>query len=214
MSEMEYHLCEHRIANSTGDTRRILPVVPEGARRILDIGCGAGQTLRAMDLKGAKGFGVDLDREVLALGGKLGGEFHLAQSQGERLPFQGGSFDLVFSRVALPYMDIPMALREMARVLRPGGILWVTMHPLWMLSWGAALSSPKKLAFEVYRLVNTSWFTICGRVFRYPLRRQRLESYQTERGMRRALGVAGFEEIVFQDEGHFLVTARKAENRA
>ncbi len=213
MSEMEYHLREAQIARSAGDTRRILPVVPRDARRVLDIGCGAGQTLLALDLRGVAAVGVDFDREALQLGRSLSEEFHFVQSQGEWLPFREGCFDLVFSRVAVPYMDIPRALGEMARVLRPGGSLWVTLHPLWMLSWPAAFSSPKALAFELYRLANTAWFTLCGGVFRYPLRRRRLESYQTERGMRLALGAAGFEGIAFEHGGHFLVTARKAMNR-
>jgi SAM-dependent methyltransferase len=207
---MEYHLREAEIARSAGDKRRILPIVPVGARRVLDIGCGAGQTLLALDLQGITAVGADLDREALGLGRKLSGKFHFVQSQGETLPFGEGCFDLVFSRVAVPYMDIPMALREMARVLRPGGSLWITLHPLWMLSWSAALASPKAFAFEMYRLVNTGWFTVSGSVFRYPLRRSRLESYQTERGMRLALREAGFEGVGFQHEGHFLATAQKA----
>lgn len=213
MSEMEYHLREAEIARSAGDKRRILPLVPADAKRVLDIGCGAGQTLLALDLGGITAVGADLDREALALGRKLSGEFHFVQSEGERLPFREGCFDLVFSRVAVPYMDIPQALGEMARVLRTGGSLWITLHPLWMLSWAAALSSPKAFAFEMYRLANTGWFTVSGRVFRYPLRRNRLESYQTERGMRVALRAAGFERVEFQHEGHFLAKARKAETK-
>ena len=46
----------------------------------------------------------------------------LVCAAGENLPFADERFDLVFSRVALPYMDINRALREIARVLKRGGL--------------------------------------------------------------------------------------------
>ena len=39
------------------------------------------------------------------------------------------SFDLVISRVSLPYTDIPQSLSEIARVLREDGRVWLSLHP-------------------------------------------------------------------------------------
>lgn len=210
MSAADYHLTELKIACTKGDVRKNLPPLPPKARRVLDIGCGAGQTLLAMELAGVQAVGVDCDFEALRLGYSMTEDICFLQSQGERLPFRAESFDLAFSRVALPYMDIPQALREMARVLRPEGSLWITMHPMSMLSWKIAVATPKTFAFEVYRLFNSVWFALFGKVFRYPLRWKRIESYQSERGMRIALHAAGFEAIAFERGANsFVVTARK-----
>lgn len=208
MSNAEYHLRELKIAQGT-DEQRNLPLVPKGVERILDVGCGAGQTLIALGVTGTHAVGVDYDLEALRLGQSLTARIDLLQSSGEQLPFRDEIFDFAYSRVALPYMDIGRAVREIARVLRPGGGVWLSLHPLSMLSWKSAFRSPKTLAFEVYRLVNTAAFTLSGRLFRYPLKRSRLESYQTERGMRLVLAAAGFGEIRFAHGHHFVVTARK-----
>ena len=52
----------------------------------------------------------------------------LAQADAERLPFVSGSFDRVLCVVVLPYVREELALREAARVLRPGGRLVLTAH--------------------------------------------------------------------------------------
>ena len=117
-----YHRMELRIALDGADSRRAMPVIPPGVTSILDVGCGAGQTLIASRLRPAvRAVGVDPDFEALALGRRLGAPVHLVHACGESLPFAADSFDMVISRVAVPYMRRGSALAEMARVLRPGG---------------------------------------------------------------------------------------------
>ncbi len=113
-----YHLSELRVALDTNNPRRILPDTTS-ARRILDIGCGAGQTLIATQPSGYC-FGIDIDPEALQLGRTQTDCIDFTQGVGEALPFRTGSFDLVISRVATPYMHIATALAEMRRVLEPG----------------------------------------------------------------------------------------------
>jgi SAM-dependent methyltransferase len=204
----EYHLAELAVARSTDDPRRILPDIPAAARRVLDIGCGAGQTLLACAAENRTSVGVDFDFDALRLGGSLQLPASLAQATGEQLPFRSASFDFVFSRVALPYMKIPTALAEIARVLQPGGRVWLTLHPLGMFSW-QSLSRPRSAVYELYRLCNTAALHWGGFQFRYPLRRSRTESYQTSAGIRRALQHAGFDEIrILRTAQHFVATAR------
>jgi len=209
--DSEYHLRELAVARSADDPRRVMPEIPDGARRVLDIGCGAGQTLVASDLKGAGAFGIDYDFSALQMGKSLGANVSLVQATGERLPFADRSFDFVFSRVALPYMRIPPALREIARVLVPGGRIWLSLHSLKMASWSHALSNPRRTAYEIYKLLNTAALHFGSSQYRYPLAKRRTESYQTTAGIRRALTRAGFTEIEIRRGAFFIVSAKKGE---
>ena len=96
-------------------TRRMLELaaLPEGAR-ILDMGAGAGETLRLLRESGFDAVGIDLAPRAPEV---LPGDFLAA-------PFLDGSFDAVISQCAFFLSgDVPGALREAARVLRPGGKL-------------------------------------------------------------------------------------------
>ena len=100
--------------------------------RVLDLGCGAGlDVLIAAQLVGPTGrvAGVDLSAEMLAIAeaGRAEGwfdavEFKLADV--EALPYPAGHFDAALSNGVLNLVpDKPRALREIFRVLRPGGWL-------------------------------------------------------------------------------------------
>lgn len=103
--------------------------------RVLDVGCGAGQELFPfVKERGALGVGID----VLPEAGKVGRELFAAHDEGRRfvfmraaaeaLPFGSESFDVVICRLALPYMNNRRTLREFARVLRRGGVLFLKTH--------------------------------------------------------------------------------------
>ena len=64
-----YHRLELSIATDPNDSRRVMPRVESRHRRILDIGCGAGQTLIGSNLSdNVMAVGVDVDHAALALG--------------------------------------------------------------------------------------------------------------------------------------------------
>jgi SAM-dependent methyltransferase len=91
-------------------------------RDVLDVGCGEGRFCRMLAARGARTIGIDPTVELIAEARRLqpGGVFH--EAGGEALPLSDASVDLVVSYVSL--VDIPdyrAAIREMARVLRPGG---------------------------------------------------------------------------------------------
>ena len=129
-SSIAYHQGELEVALDARNPHRLVPQ-PGDATAILDIGCGAGQTLVAIGAVG-RGVGVDIDVAALrvAARGPIGQPLKVAAAQGEHLPFAASAFDYVYSRVALPYMNIPVALAEMARVLQPEGHLWLALHPI------------------------------------------------------------------------------------
>jgi SAM-dependent methyltransferase len=207
--DLDYHLRELEVARSASDPRRAMPVIPEGCGRVLDVGCGAGQTLLASDLKGARGFGIEYDHDPLRLGKKMEPRIEFVRGSGESLPFTDGAFDFVISRVALPYMRVGVAVEEIARVLKPGGGIWFALHPIGMFSWRQRFGGPKQALYEMYRLVNTALLHAGAGQIRYLLNRSRMESYQTEDGMRRLLERCGFTSIRVSRGGHFVISARK-----
>jgi SAM-dependent methyltransferase len=113
----------------TEDEARLLGDV--GGRRVLDVGCGGGQTTRWLAERGADVVGFDLSAEQLRLARAMGGA-RVVRADAEALPFADGTFDLACSAYgALPFVaDSARVMREVARVLRPGG-RWVfsVTHP-------------------------------------------------------------------------------------
>lgn len=207
-SSLAYHQGELRVALDAANPQRLVPD-PGDAASILDIGCGAGQTIVALGC-GTRTTGVDIDVDALrfAATGAMGESLRVTAAQGEHLPFGDGAFDFVYSRVALPYMDIPAALREMHRVLRPGGRVWLALHPLAIPVAQFRRGNVRGKLYAAYVVVNGLWLHLTGRTFRLPA--GPCESIQTRRGMRVALTGAGFSRIAFTRSAlHFIVTAER-----
>lgn len=97
---------------------------------LLDVGCGSGQTMSWLRrlLPGWNAVGVDVALDGLHAARDGGGEHVLAASALE-LPFPDASFDLVITLDVLQHLPLNggdvMALREIRRVLRPEGVLFV-----------------------------------------------------------------------------------------
>ncbi|WP_298356799.1 class I SAM-dependent methyltransferase [Rhodoblastus sp.] len=96
--------------------------------RVLDIGCGDGALVRAFAALGATAVGVDPDPAMLSIARKLAEEAHVQatflQGRAESLPFPDASFDVATAMTVLCFIpDAKAAVREMARVVRPGGRL-------------------------------------------------------------------------------------------
>jgi SAM-dependent methyltransferase len=89
--------------------------------RVLDDGCGNGFLFDSGVASSATSLvGIDLSRGMLAKARKHGAR--LVRGDSTRLPFAAGSFDTVFARSLLHHLPEPAAgVREIARVLRPGG---------------------------------------------------------------------------------------------
>jgi ubiquinone/menaquinone biosynthesis C-methylase UbiE len=112
-------------------TRETLKRVPMSASsRVLDVGCGTGELLRRLRAKypDAALAGLDPVAEMLAVArDKLSGREDLRIGYADSLPWSAGTFDAVVSCNMFHYISHPVqALREMSRVLRPGGSLVLT----------------------------------------------------------------------------------------
>ncbi len=98
--------------------------------RVLDVGCGTGELLTRLAAKfpSSKLAGLDPVPEMLNVAkGKLSAEVDLRVGWANALPWNEGSFDVVVSCNMFHYITHPVAaIREMERVLRPGGQLVIT----------------------------------------------------------------------------------------
>jgi SAM-dependent methyltransferase len=95
---------------------------PDGrAGRALDVGCGAGRSTAAIAPYARRVVGVEPVPAMLAHCRRVAPDAGFVLGRAERLPFASGAFDLVTAAGSLNYADLPLALAEIARVLKDGG---------------------------------------------------------------------------------------------
>jgi SAM-dependent methyltransferase len=212
-SQIAYHLRELEIAKNPDSVHYSMPEIGPDDRAVLDIGCGIGQTfLASHPPPGALLVGIDIDRESLVYGKGNAPHIEFVHATAERLPFRSQLFDLVISRVSLPYTNIPRSLAEVERVLKTNGRIWITLHPFSMVRQDLARAVR---AFDVRDLIHCGYVVangvslhVTGRQF--PFVNSRFESFQTTGGIRRAVTRAGFRDVwVGSRHHHFVCTARK-----
>ncbi|HUQ31041.1 MAG TPA: class I SAM-dependent methyltransferase [Pyrinomonadaceae bacterium] len=102
-------------------------------KRLLEVGCGMGTDLLQFARGGASCTGVDLTPRSVEISslhlGLYGLRADFALCDGERLPFADESFDVVYSNGVLHHTpDTAQAVREVHRVLRPGGLARVMLY--------------------------------------------------------------------------------------
>jgi SAM-dependent methyltransferase len=91
---------------------------------LLDVGCGSGLALERAAARGARVAGLDIAPALLAVAAERVPEADLREGGLDSLPFASAAFDVVLALNALQFaFDPRAALREIARVLRPGGRL-------------------------------------------------------------------------------------------
>src|SRR5690606_20208321 len=115
--ERERHLPYHRML----DDLEVELVQRYGAGKdILEVGCGTGLILHRAAEVARSAIGIDLSGGMLAKAAARG--LRVAQASATALPIADASVDVAYSFKVLAHIpDIEGALREMARVVRPGG---------------------------------------------------------------------------------------------
>ena len=100
---------------------------PARTQRVLDFGCGIGNTTRALAsvFPAARIFGSDPSSDSISVArSRSADNLEFAQSDDARLPFDDASFDLAIAACVFHHIDASQHARwarEIARVLRPGG---------------------------------------------------------------------------------------------
>jgi len=102
--------------------------------RMLDVGCGTGANLELLSKYG-QAEGVDVSEEALAFCASRGLR-NVKKGRAEELPFDNQSFNIVTALDVVEHLDDDfLGLREMYRVLKPGGSA-VLFVPAFMFLWG------------------------------------------------------------------------------
>jgi ubiquinone/menaquinone biosynthesis C-methylase UbiE len=130
-------------------------VGPPANLRILDVGCGDAALTVSLAQRGALVTGVDADARMLAAGraraAASGVAPDLTQGDIRTLQFADDSFDIVLAMTVLCFVDdAELAVREMTRVLRPGGRLVISELGRWNL-WAARRRMSSWLGSRVWR---------------------------------------------------------------
>ena len=137
------------------DKLRYLPRVVDFSgyrgKRLLEVGCGIGTDLVRFASGGAQAVGVDLSATALGLARKnadySGVGLELGLANGEELPFQDASFDVVYAHGVLQYTADPRRMvAECHRVLKPDGQAIFMVYN--RISWLNALSKLMQVSLE------------------------------------------------------------------
>jgi len=204
-----------------------LPPVQE--QRILEIACGRGGFSRLLASRGGAVCGADFSASAVKIAKErllsypsLAANVSYTQADAQAMPFEDNSFDIVVSCETIEHVPDPRAaLREMYRVARPGGALYLTtpnyfnFTGLYLLY--AALRHPglkssqpfdqRFLFLQICRMVTSAGWKIVrtdGTVHQFPVGPGRdpvrLMSLESSRALRRSLRFFAL---------HYLVIARK-----
>ena len=126
--------------------------------RLLNVGCGTGGFNEVARRAGADAWGVDAASEAVTIAA-LRAPGRILRSAAEALPFPAGSFDLVYCYSTLEHVaHADRAVREMVRVLRPFGALYIHTPNRWAcfeghykLFWLPGLRRPLATAYLALR---------------------------------------------------------------
>ncbi len=109
---------------------RYIPAEGEGLK-LLDVGCGTGYHLERYKKRGFSIIGVDGSPEMLKQARIANPEIEFQECDVDHIPLEDKSFDVIMCIEVLRYVpDIEPCLKEISRLLKPGGIALVTASPI------------------------------------------------------------------------------------
>ena len=131
---------------------------------VLEIGSGTGALLNELRQRGYRAQGVELRQEFIAQAHEWYGALPLTQVTGTALPFADASFDVVMSFDVFEHIpDSDAHLREVRRVLRPGGAYLMQTPNKWM---NTIFETIRWRSFTRWRADHCSLHSLSGLVTR------------------------------------------------
>jgi demethylmenaquinone methyltransferase / 2-methoxy-6-polyprenyl-1,4-benzoquinol methylase len=149
----------------------VAAIDPQPSQRVLDVATGTGLVARELVARsGCEVVALDQSEEMLAgararlaAAPELADRVTFVRGEAERLPFADAAFDALTFTYLLRYVDDrPATMRELARVLRPGGRIG-------MVEFGVPEAPPLRALWRVYtraglpllgRVVSSAWFEV------------------------------------------------------
>ena len=175
--------------------RAMVSRIPPDGGSVLDVATGTGLVAERLLAAGHRVTGLDQSPDMLAVARRrFGGRVELVEASATDLPFPDASFDHLTFTYLLRYVDDPAAtMRELSRVVRPGGTIAMlefdvprgVWRPLWDIWVGVGLP-------VAGRLISPGWHEV-GRFLRPSIRR--FHAAYPEPGLRALWRDAGIGEI-------------------
>jgi demethylmenaquinone methyltransferase/2-methoxy-6-polyprenyl-1,4-benzoquinol methylase len=185
-------------------TRRALGLLP--GERVLDVGAGTGVSTAELAQAGAYAVGADLSLGMLRAGRRSRPPVPLLAGDALALPFPDGAFDAVTISLALRnVVDADAALRELARVTRPGGRLVV-----------CEFSHPTNAAFRtVYlsylmRSLPTVARAVSSNPDAYVYLAESIAAWPDQRSLAARIAAAGWERVAWRNLTGGIVALHRA----
>jgi ubiquinone/menaquinone biosynthesis C-methylase UbiE len=136
------------------------------ASRVMDLGCGPGRDIQLLRQRGFNLFGLDRSTGMLREAQQRVGGL-LACADMRRLPLHDNSLDGIWmcaSLLHMPRSDAPLVLTEVGRVLRAGGVLYVSVQEGTGESWSDSDGGQRFFTFfqadELKTLVESAGFSV------------------------------------------------------
>jgi TDG/mug DNA glycosylase family protein len=142
--------------------RELADALPEGAL-VADLGCGPGWFAERLRRRGHSVVGLDVSGAMLAAARAASPRARLVRGDLARLPFARSTLDGVWAKnsyIHLPFRQLPPALAELHRVLRPGARVTLSF-----LDFEAARRSPRERASGVAEFRDRGERELRGRLF-------------------------------------------------
>jgi demethylmenaquinone methyltransferase/2-methoxy-6-polyprenyl-1,4-benzoquinol methylase len=172
--------------------------------RVLDVCCGTGDLALEAERRGGRVVGLDFSERMLARARRKSGTIEWVQGDALALPFPAESFDAVLVGFGVRNLDdLEAGLRELRRVLRPGGRLAIL-----------ELTRPRGLARPFFRLWFEALVPLAGRLLpggrAYTYLPASVRRFPEPEDLARLLERAGFEEVEFRRLGGGIVALHRA----
>lgn len=188
-------------------TRQVLELQP--GERVLDLAAGTGVSTAELQRSGAIAIACDFSLGMLRAGraNRNRRRVRFVAGDATRLPFAGGVFDAVTISFGLRnVVDVPAALREMARVVRPGGRLVVCEFstPTWR---------PFRAVYMNYLMRALPWLArrAASNADAYVYLAESIRAWPAQEELARMIAAAGWCEVRYRNLTGGIVALHRAE---